>query len=191
MADLDISTKKVLLDQAVVYSAPTGVDMETTLFSTLTLLGLTEGGVSFTAEPDVRDIPFDGSKGREIKGMQRILGWKTTLAVTALELSDGNLTGALLTKTVVALAKYTKYTPKAGVIAAADYKDIVVVGKSSDGKEFIIVVRNAFNGKGLDITQADSDEGKFNIEYHGTYTLNEDLTDKTAPFEILVPVAGV
>jgi hypothetical protein len=187
MADLDISTKKVLLDQAVVYSAPSGVDMETATVSTLTLLGLTEGGVSFTAEPTVRDIPFDGAKGREIKGMQRILGWKTLLSVTALEFTDENLTGALLTKTVG--TKYNKYTPKSGVIATADYKDLVVVGKSSDNKEFLIVVRNAFNGKGLDITQADSDEGKFNIEYHGTYVLNEDLTDKTLPFEILTPVA--
>jgi len=187
MADLDISTKKVLLDQATVYSGPSGVDMETDTLATLTLLGLTEGGVQFTAEPNVRNIPFDGAKGREVKGMQRILGWTSLLTISALEFTDNNLTNALLTKT--AGTKYNKYTPKSGVLSATDYKDLVVVGKSSDGKEFIIVLRDAFNGKGLDITQADSDEGKFNIEYHGTYTLNEDLTDKTAPFEILVPVA--
>lgn len=55
-----------------------------------TKIGVVRGGVRFNANPEVRNVPYDG-KLTNVKGLDRIVMRTPTLAFTMLEATQGNL----------------------------------------------------------------------------------------------------
>lgn len=185
---LNAKNKKLLFDVGALYTSTAAIDMETldlaAIPSTMKLFGLTKGGIEFSASNEVRDIEFDGSRERSIKGMQRIVGGGGELKVTGLELGESQLLFNLMEK-VEGGTKYTKYVPrKSGLLQDTDYRHIVYIGKASDGSNAVIIVKNAFSAEGFTLKAEDKNEASYEMNVKGTWELNDDLSDKDVPFEI-------
>ena len=185
---LNAKNKKILFDVGVIYSSSVPIDLETLDFkaipTTMKLFGLTKGGVEFTAGMDVRDIEFDGSRERKIKGMQRIVGGSGSIKVTGLELGENQLLFNLMEK-VTGGTKYTKFVPrKSGLLQDSDYRYLMYVGKASDGSSAIIIIKNGYSSEGFTLKAEDKNEASYEMNVEGTWELNDDLTDKDVPFEI-------
>ena len=187
MEKLNAANKKILFDVGTLYSSSIPINLETldfaTLPETMKLFGLTKGGMEFKGTPDVRNIEFDGSRGRSVKGMQRVVGGNGALKVTGLELGEDQLLFNLMEKTTG--TKYDVFKPKkSGLLAATDYRHIMYVGKTSDGLSAVMLIKNAFSAEGITLKSEDNNEGSYEMNIQGTWELNEDLTDSDVPFEI-------
>lgn len=185
---MDLNEKKILLDTAAVFVVESGFDPETADLSTIVskCIGATNGGVSVTATPDIREVEHDGKMERKEKGMERIVGWNVSASATAMELTDTNLTSSLLEKDDTG-TKFIKYTPKSGILQDTDYSDLLVIGRAADGQKMIVVIRDTFNNQGFSLTTESKNEGKMEMAYDGHYTIDIDvLSDEEpkAPFEI-------
>lgn len=177
-------TKRLLVDSASLYFATITEETIDTLETALKdkCIGLTRDGVSISFTPDIREIDFDGKRGRKIAGMDRILGWGVEAECSALELSDLVLKGSLLEKTTSTSTKFDKYVPSKEVT----YQDIVIVGNLNGSKDpCVIVVKNSYNEEGLAIETKDSDEGVAKMKFVGAYDLGSD----EPPIDIYLPKA--
>lgn len=186
MADLQVTgftantAKNLLLDAGAIYK-----NFDKSLM-TGTVIGATQGGNSFSAVPNMRNIPIDGVKSEFVKGLTVIDDWEVTLTTNLLEVTKDTIKLALgVTEEVSHDVDYDSIKGK-NYIADTDYlENIAFVGKMSGSlKPVIIIVYNALNHAGLELSMEDKSEGKLPVTFHGH--LDSVNVDNPA-FEILYP----
>jgi len=138
------------------------------------VLGPTRGGAEFTVTPSIRDIEFDGRKGKT-KGMQVKDGEDVSLKISTLCCSLDNLKLAIPGATVN--ASTNTLTPgNFGVIGSANYlKNVAVVTKMIDGTYTILKVTNAMHEGAFTYKGVSKAENEHSLEFLGHY----DATSST------------
>ena len=138
------------------------------------VLGPTRGGAEFTATPSIRDIEFDGRKGKT-KVMQVKDGEDVSLKVSALCCSLDYLKLAIPGATVN--SSTNKLTPgNFGVIEGSAYlKNVAVITKMLDGTYTILTVKNAMHEGAFGYKGVSKSENEHSMEFLGHY----DYTDST------------
>lgn len=136
------------------------------------VLGPTRGGAEFTATPSIRDIEFDGRKGKS-KGMQVKDGEDVSLKVNTLCSSLENLKLAIPGATI----NNNKITPgKFGVIESNSYiANVAIITKMIDNTFTIITIKNAMHEGAFGYKGVSKSENEHNLEFLGHY----DPTDST------------
>lgn len=152
------------------------------------LLGVTSGGVSFTATPSYKDFGEDmDNVPKNTLQLKRIESLEVKMSGTYANMS------AELAKMVTGGADIdsldsTHIVPRIDLVAA-DYNDLwLICDYSSDISEstggFIAVhMMNALSTGGFQLQTTDRDKGKFAFEYTGHYDYN---SPDTVPFEIYI-----
>jgi len=132
------------------------------------VLGPTRGGAEFTVTPSIRDIEFDGRKGKS-KGMQIKDGEDVSLKISTLCCSLENLKLAIPGASIN--SSTNTLTPgNFGVISSGSYlTNVAVVTKMLDGTYTIIVVKNAMHEGGLTYKGVSKNENEHSIEFIGHY----------------------
>ena len=177
--------KRFVLDACTIYI---GTVEDPSNLSGLKELGLTNGGVTINITSDVRQIEFDGKRGRRIKDMSRILGYEVGVESKGLEINEESLELSLIKKADVLSdsGSYTTYVPSNEVM----YKDLVVVGQMHGAKPMVVVLKNCFNEDGFSLETSDSNEGTYSLKAYAHYDYNP-LADvngtNLAPVIIYVP----
>lgn len=136
------------------------------------VLGPTRGGAEFTVTPSIRDIEFDGRKGKT-KGMQVKDGEDVSLKISTLCCSLDNLKLAIPGATV----SNNSLTPgNFGVIAVANYlANVAVITKMIDGTYTILKVTNAMHEGAFTYKGVSKSENEHSLEFLGHY----DATSST------------
>ena len=138
------------------------------------ILGPTRGGAEFTATPSIRDIEFDGRKGKT-KGMQVKDGEDVSLKISTLCCSLENLKLAIPDATLNN-STHTLTPGKFGVIAAGAYlSNVAVVTKMLDGTYTVIKVKNPMHEGAFGYKGVSKAENEHSLEFLGHY----DATDST------------
>lgn len=177
----------IVFDSAMLYYDTT-IDIETNIATLETYLkgkelGCSDGGVTFTSTPEVRQIPFAGSLERKIKGFERILKVEGKIEGEVLKLNEKTLAMSLYKKATVtpALTKHDKFTPITGVIPTSAYGDLLLVG-TTFGEPILILLKNTYVEE-LSLDTKDKEEGKIKISCEGRY----DSATAAPPIMIYVP----
>lgn len=138
------------------------------------VLGPTRGGAEFTATPSIRDIEFDGRKGKT-KGMQVKDGEDVSLKISTLCCSLDYLKLAIPGATVN--SSTNTLTPgKFGVVENGNYlNNVAVVTKMLDGTFTILTVKNAMHEGAFTYKGVSKNENEHSLEFLGHY----DATDST------------
>ena len=138
------------------------------------IIGPTRGGAEFTATPSIRDIEYDGRKGKT-KGMQVKDGEDVTLKISTLCCSLENLKLAIPGANINNSAN--QLTPgKFGVIAADNYLDnVAVVTKMLDGTYTVIQIENPMHEGAFSYKGVSKNENEHSLEFVGHY----DYSDST------------
>lgn len=178
--------KQILIDTASVYVGVDLTSIDTLDFTTLTdkLLGITTGGLSFSAKAKIKEIDFNGKLDKSVKGMERVTGWDVKVETESLELSDKVLSMSLLTKGT-GTTKYDVYTGVEGLLQDSNYSNIIVVGTVTATEEPVIIeVKNVFNTEGFNFKGKDKDESSYKMSFEPRY----DITKlNETPFKIYNP----
>lgn len=143
-------------------------------------LGATTGGGTFTATPEFRVPGLNGLR-KNTKGFMVIDEWEVSLKCSAVELTESGLLLAAGYGSAATDANVTTITPAQGLVPDSEYADLWVSGNTSDGKIFAICIKNALNNNGVQLSFADKDTGKYDIDVRGNYTA---ATLDTPPFII-------
>lgn len=175
------TAKNLLLDAGAVYKNFDKINY------TGTLIGATQGGNQFRAVPNMRNIPIDGVKSEYVRGLTVIDSWEVSLTTNLLEVTRETLKLALgaIEEASTADGKYYSIKGKQ-YLYDNDYLDnVAYVGKISGSKQpVIVIVKNAMNHGGLEISMEDASEGVLPVTLHG----HQDSSDlDNPPFEILYP----
>ena len=136
------------------------------------VLGPTRGGATFTATPSIRDIEFDGRKGKS-KNLQVKDGEDVELKINTLCCSLDNLKLAI----PGAKIEEKKITPgKFGVISSDSYlKNVAVITKMLDDTFTIIKMSNPMHEGAFEYKGVSKSENEHNLDFLGHY----DPTDAT------------
>lgn len=145
-------------------------------------VGATRGGTSVAFNRDMRDIEFDGRRGRT-KGMVRRENIDPEMSGELLEITRENLemaiAGSITTDGVIT----------GGEIKDGDYINVAYVGRISGKSDpVVIVLKNCLVSIG-EISTADRDEATLPV----TFMAHHDLSDLDAdevpnePWEIIYP----
>ena len=179
---------KFIVDSAVLYYGD--FNLEGTKLDTLLdiikskELGLAKDSIKFEAKPNIRDIEYAGRMERSVVGKQRITKWDVTVEGNILDLNEAVLNASLVNKKVSESTKYDVFEPSYGLIAAENYKDLLIVGTELGTEDPIAIhVFNSLNPEGLLLELKDVDEASTAMKFTGAY--NSD--GKTTPFKIYKP----
>lgn len=152
-------------------------------------LGATEGGVTFTAIPEIRNI-FDGIDGARgyYKGGNVIDSWEIKLTGTMKEMVTENFKLGLGAADVSTGTKFDTVTARMD-IKLDDYLDNVCWLGSKVGSEdpIIIELKNVMNVAGMTFTAEDKGTGKAEFELQAHFDLSKAAE---VPFKIYVPKKG-
>lgn len=179
--------ERLLLDSGVFLKGAfrTKAEIVTALADASKNLGATNGGGSFNAVPEIRQVAVDGGI-TNIKDLTIIDSWNVTMVANVKEMTVNNIRLALgaTTATTTTTSDFTTIVGN-NEFATADYSDITWVGKlKGHSNPVIIIIKNAISTNGLNLTVADKDEATIAITLTACYDLaNLD----TVPFEILYP----
>lgn len=133
------------------------------------ILGPTRGGAEFVATPSIRDIEFDGRKGKTA-GMQVKDGEDVSLKINTLCCSQENLALAIPNATPKSEEGNLIEQGDFGVIKAENYlMNIAVVTKMLDGTFKILVVKNAMHEGAFNFKTASKSENEHSLEFLGHY----------------------
>jgi hypothetical protein len=138
-------------------------------------LGPTRGGGEFVATATIRDIEYDGSKGKT-KGMQVVDDITAQLNVTQLNTSMDTL------KMALPFAKYDEVTGKLsvgadsiGIIPDSAYlKNITMFAKTVKGEYKKITLYNALSENGLTLAAAPKAEGTIALNVFAHWDATDD-----------------
>lgn len=131
------------------------------------ILGPTRGGVEFTATPTIRDIEYDGRRGKTM--LQVKDGEDVTLKVVTLDCSQETLILAIPN------AVYDESSKKIeqgnfGLIAKSNYiPKISVITKTLDNKFKILNVKNVMHEGAFTFKAVPKAENEHNLELIGHY----------------------
>lgn len=170
MSLVNLSTddkKKIQIDEGIVV-----IDMGE---PSEKILGPTRGGAEFSATPSIRDIEYDGRKGKT-KGMQVKDGEEVSVKIKSLCCSLESLKLAIPGGTIE--SETTKLTPgKFGVIEDTAYlKNVAVVTKMLDGTFTTIKVKNPMHEGAFGYKGVQKAENEHNLEFLGHYDYTNDDT---------------
>jgi len=162
--------EKIQIDEAVVYINYGETDER--------LLAPTRGGGEFSATNTIRDIEYDGRRGKT-KGMQIIEEQAATLKVVALCMSQEELALAIPGCAVSGTGDAAIISNSDGVlIPEGDYlKNVTAFAKLIGGKYKKITIYNAMHEGGLTIKAAPKSEGELSLELNAHFN-PKDSTEK-------------
>jgi hypothetical protein len=149
-------------------------------------LAPTRGGGEFTAKAKIRDIEFDGMKGKT-KGMQVIEDIAATLSVSILDTSMDNIALAM------PFADYTGGIVTAkdaniGVIANSAYlSNVTLFCKTTSGNYKKITLYNAMNEGEFKLAAKPKGEGEIKLDIEAHW----DAVDDTANLYTIEDVASI
>ncbi len=150
------------------------------------LLGPTKGGGSFEATAEIRDIEFDGSRGKT-KGMQYIDSIEAVLKVVSLAITDEDLELAmpfLKKSTEDGNNTYICDGDSIGIVENEKYlKNITAFGKKTGGKYVKITLFNAMNEAPFSLSMIPKGEGEMSLEVYGHWE-SDDTANMDELFEI-------
>ena len=183
--------KHYLIDSATVFKNVT--------YTTLdgfagTLIGATEGGVTFTIEQNYRAPEVDGTAHLQglVKGNVVLESAKAQVVINLKELTAENLRGSLNGTMIDALSTeaptgYKKITTKRAV-ASGDYlTNIAVVGRLGGTTEpVIVIIDNPLNTNGVEVETQDNAEAVIELTYVAHATAAQVAADEF-PWRILFP----
>ena len=167
-------------------------------------LGPTRGGGEFTATRELRDIEFDGKKGKT-KGMQVIDTIDAMLKVVVLDTTIETLSLSMPYATLAGdKQSLTCGTGAIGVVKGSDYlKNIVMFAKTIAGTYKKITLYNAMSESDFSLKAAPKGEGEVGLEVYAHWNELDDTDnlykienvasiseDKVAPTVVTVPVDG-
>lgn len=141
------------------------------------ILGPTRGGVEGTIAPKIRDIDFDGRRGKT-KGLQVKDEEDVTIKIKTLCCSQENLKLATINTTVAKDGTKKIEQGDFGVIKKENYlENIAVVTKTLDNKYKVLIVKNAMHEGNFDFKFIPKAENEHNLEFYGHYN-PENLEEK-------------
>lgn len=170
--------ESVMLDAAIVFINYGETDQAE--------LGITKGGVEFGVVESVRDIEYDGRRGKT-KGMVVVDGVDAYVKFSTLEISNANLLS-----TLGAASETTGKISNTigGVIAAGHfYKNLTVFGlmNKSTTKYKKIVIKNPAAYGGFTLGTTDKGEATVNLQYNAHW---DPTSVATAIYEISDDTTG-
>lgn len=165
-------------------------------------LGPTRGGGTFNATATLRDIEFDGRKGKT-KGMQSVDEINATLSVVNLSMSMEDLAVAMPWATYQG-GKISGKTANIGILPNSAYLgNITMFCKVIDGGYKKITLYNPMNGSEFSIAAAPKAEGTVSLTLQANWDSTDDTkdlfevedvetlgTDTTKPTVVTVPIDG-
>jgi len=168
------------------YSAYTDADaLKTAIRSALAsdtyVLGLTQGGGTFQATPNIRKIEGDGIRGN-LKGATVNDGWDVKLTGTMKEITADNMQLAGMCMDKAVSGRMTTLTLR-NDIADADYiPHLIWVGDTSRGA-VLIDLSNCLNTTGINMTFTDKGEGTLPFEM---LAHSDDIDADEAPVTVIM-----
>ena len=140
------------------------------------VLGPTRGGAEFTVTPSIRDIEFDGRKGKT-KGMQVKDGEDVSLKISTLCCSLDYLKLAIPGATVN--PSTNTLTPgNFGVVQSSAYlTNVAVVTKMLDGTYTILKVENAMHEGAFTYKGVSKNENEHSLEFLGHYDATSSVEE--------------
>lgn len=142
------------------------------------VLGPTRGGGTFNATKNIRDIEFDGRKGKT-KGAQVVDEINALLSVTHLDTSIETLALAMpYAKLSEDKKKLTCGTDSLGIISNERYlKNITMFAKTVKGEYKKITLYNALSENDFSLAAAPKAEGAVALEVHAHWDALDDEAD--------------
>jgi hypothetical protein len=155
----------------------------------VTLLGATVGGNTFTVEPEVREMIFDGAPGA-VKGSQRNTRIVPKLAVNLGEITDETLLLLLPSANTETVGNTTKFTRDCQIQEGSYSDNITLVVRKSGTEELLALsIYNALHLGSFELAASDDAEAVFALEVTGHYDPADLDTEPWAIFNPLeVPV---
>ncbi len=133
------------------------------------ILGPTRGGAEFVATPSIRDIEYDGRKGKT-KGLQVKDGEDVSLKINTLCCSQENLALAIPNAVPKTAEGNEIEQGDFGVISDESYlKNVAVVTQMLDKTYKVLIVKNAMHEGALTYKGASKSENEHNLEFLGHY----------------------
>lgn len=166
--------ENIQIDYGIIYKNYGEVDAE--------MLGPVRGGGEFSATATIRDIEFDGAKGKT-KGLQVVEDINAMLKVTILDTSVDKLALAMPFLTLEGDGSTTPYTLTAkssniGAIPDTSYlKNITMFAKTVKGEYRKITIYNAMAENGLTLAAKPKGEGEVTLEVYGHWDATDDTAD--------------
>lgn len=165
-------------------------------------LGPTRGGATFTVTKNIRDIEFDGRKGKT-KGLQVVDEVNAVLTVPSLSTTMDDLALAMPWATYAA-SKLSAKSANIGVIASSAYlTNITMFAKTVGGDYKKITMYLPMNESDFNLAAAPKGEGLVSFEFNAHWNPLDDTadlfdiedvetitTDTDAPTVATVPAAG-
>ena len=181
----DINMNEIVWDSATLYYGKFDLTNIDTLMTQLEgkELGLSDGGVTFTSTPEIRQIPVQGHLDRKLKGFERIIKVDGKVEGEILVVNKNTLEMSLYKKESTTSTKYDKYVPHTGIIEDDMYGDLLVVGTTTGEVPVIVHIQNTYNTE-LALETADKEEGKVKINFESAY---DPKKDKEVPVAIYLP----
>lgn len=138
------------------------------------LLGPTRGGGTFNVTKTIRDIEYDGSKGKT-KGTQVIDDINATLTVTNLNISMANLAIAMPYATYNDVNNtITCESDNVGIIPDEAYlKNVTMFAKTVKGEYKKITLYNAMTENDFSLAAVPKGEGQVNLEIHAHWDIDD------------------
>lgn len=167
--------ESILLDAAIVYG-----DYG---YGTQEMIGITRGGVEFAVTENVRQIEYDGRRGRT-KGMEVVDQIDAYVKFKTLEITNDNLFTSLGAAEVGQNGAITN--TNGGVIPVTRYrKNITIFGiQNNTGvyKKITIANASACNNGGLTLSTADKAEAELELTFNAAWN-PLDITEKLYTIE--------
>lgn len=152
------------------------------------ILGVTSGGISFTATPEYADFGEDiDNCPKNTMELKRIQDVEVKISGTFAAI-DTSLAKLLMSAADIGTTDTTKVTPRKELLAA-DFADMWLIGDYSDhtgatnGGFLAIKMLNALSTGGFSVQTTDKEKGKFAFEFTGHYSY--DAPD-TVPYEVYI-----
>jgi hypothetical protein len=139
-------------------------------------LAPTRGGGTVTITKNIRDIEFDGRKGKT-KGMQVVDEVNAMLSVPLMDTSMDNLAKAMPWATYAA-SKLSVKSANLGVISDSAYlKNITLFAKVIGGSYKKITLYSAMNESDFSLAAVPKDEGIIQLEVYAHWDPKDDTKD--------------
>ena len=145
------------------------------------LLGVTNGGGTFSVSREMRNPQIDGLRYR-FKGGTFVDSADPYLSTTLVECTPENFAIGF-GGTATTSGKITKVTMPTALSDETYLTNLCWVGELADGKLVLICLYNALNTANFTFTFKDKGEGNFGVEFHGCQ--DNVLDYDNAPFEVV------
>ena len=142
------------------------------------LLGPTRGGGEFKATATVRDIEFDGQKGKT-EGAQAIEDINASLSVVHLDTSVASLAKAMPWATYDSVGgTITAKSANVGVVPSTAYlKNVTMFAKTIKGDYRKITLYNAMSEGDFTLAAKPKGEGEVSLEIYAHWDATDDTKD--------------